>query len=573
MAGFVASSVVAGVAVVLPSSPAPAAEGPAPAPRSLTVIADVHTDAVATFLDGGELVLGTLADLPEPGTRYVPEEVWFHVDDDSLTTLPDGFGFIGEAGSPVWIAPMANPGPTQLWPGFSTDSVPLGAIDGDQTTFALVGVEGPGDVEVYTNDGLGGVDRLWSSDEAFGSFTVGQAHLHANWAFTAPGTYELVVAASATIDGAPVGDTATYTFVVGPLAGPVATQTYLQNDGADVVTAGTPVELFASVLPLVGGYVEFRSGSTVLGHQEVSEWGEAPFVTDALPVGPHSITASFVPEVANVANGSTSAPVEVTVTSPSGVEFAVVGVEGPYLPGDTLSVQAVGLTLGSDQWFRWQWRAIGTADFDLGDPTSDPTYTRDLSASDHGYEVAVGVWQCEEWDSYCNYEPTLIARSAWVPVTVLGIGDPIVAELLTSDHAHLGDEAAIAVSGRELGEGEVLEVVRRDGRYGSTWWNDELFVQDGGVVHLYLTGGGEFAVRVLSDGLVVAQSEPFSITVDPYEVQIAGVQGVYRPGATQHAQAIVYPESPDLYNEWSYFVPGGLPYEMVEEGYGPEAAT
>ncbi|NHC14755.1 choice-of-anchor M domain-containing protein [Motilibacter deserti] len=184
-----------------------------------TVLSDVHTDAIATFWDNGQLVLDTKADTPALHTRYSNEDVWFHVDNDSrIASWPGGaYGFVAPAGATVWLAPEVQ-GQDQLWPGFSTESVPAGTLDNNDTTLTLAGVAGPGDVELWQTGTFGAPARLWSSDEpGYKSFTRKNVHMHANWAFTAPGTYRLTVRADAAVGGTPVSATGVYTFVVGDL--------------------------------------------------------------------------------------------------------------------------------------------------------------------------------------------------------------------------------------------------------------------------------------------------------------------------------------------------------------------
>ncbi len=548
--------VIGSTAVGLPT--AAAAPGPAPESPTRTVIADVHTDAISTFWDDGHLTLGVKADTPELHTRYAADEVWFHVDDDSRieSWSPDAPAFVAPAGSTVWLAPMTQ-APGQIWPGFSTESVPNGTLDGT-TKLTLESVDGPGAVEVWTNGSFGAVDeRLWSSDERTSAspsdddltaFSRGRVHLHANWAFTQPGVYHLTVRADATAGGSPVGDTAVYTFVVGNLPEATLTSTTLEAS-ATVLTVGEPVTLTATVDPAdaegVDGAVEFLDGTTVLGHGSISESGVAELTVSDLGVGTRSISARFVPTVGNLATASTSSPITITVTDGSGVPFGIAGIEESYQPGDTLIADAVGVAPEAGQRLRWYWRVAEGSRFYEFDET---TYTRELTASDDGYELAVSLWSCSEWDSYCNGPGSEeVARSAWVPVVVGDLGDPVVAQLSSPTNAHTGDTATIELSGRELGEDETLEVVYRDGMSWVEWYTDQLYALDGTTMSVFhqLPGPGEFAVRVLdADGLPIAQSDPMAFTADAYEVQIAGVQGVYRPGSTLHAQGIVFPANP-----------------------------
>jgi len=265
--GPVADPVATPIAIgAAPGVAAPASEGPggAPAPTDIRVISDTHADAVSTFLDGEALNLASKADVAEGnGTRFAAADVWFHVDDDSTLLVPAGFEFIGPSGSTVWLAPETNPGSTQLWPGFSTESVPVGGVDGDRTTFTLTGFSGPGDLELYTGGGTSPITRFWSSDEGIASFTLGRTHTHANWAFTAAGTYRLAVEASATRGGAPVSASAVYTFVVGGM--PRATPTSVALDVSDPAPhTGDTVTLTATVTPGdAAGYVVTHYGDEI----------------------------------------------------------------------------------------------------------------------------------------------------------------------------------------------------------------------------------------------------------------------------------------------------------------------
>lgn len=213
------TGVVGAALVAAGALPAPSGAAAEPLPGDRTVLRDLHTDAISTFWETGRLVLGTKADLPDgERARFEPDEVLFHVDGDArIADLPAGYEFVAPEGSTIWLAPMTQD-PDVLWPGFSTESVPEGVLDDDQVGFTLEHVEGPGDVELWVDDVFGAVgERLWSSDEDVKSFTrTTNTHLHANWAFTQPGVYDLTVRATGAVEGVPTADTATYTFLVGP---------------------------------------------------------------------------------------------------------------------------------------------------------------------------------------------------------------------------------------------------------------------------------------------------------------------------------------------------------------------
>lgn len=308
------------------STTAAAAEVTTAAP---IVIAGVHTDAISTFWEDGGLVLASKADTPTLHTRYEAEDVWFHVDNGSLiTNFPDGYGFVAPAGTAVWLAPEVQQ-PDQIWPGFSTESVPVGTLDNDDTTLTLLGVEGPGDVELWQTGSFGAVQRLWSSDEAgLKSFTRKNVHMHANWAFTAAGTYHLTVKADAAVAGASTSDTAVYTFVVGDL--PSDIDPAPSEPGADpapvatTVTAAEVTQVYGKTAPLVVSVSPNATGQVMVevGTETVSGVLSDGEATVTLPIkqlmpGKRSVAISYTGISGTFEPAAGNATVNVTRTVPT----------------------------------------------------------------------------------------------------------------------------------------------------------------------------------------------------------------------------------------------------------------
>ncbi|NLU79227.1 hypothetical protein HCA58_12730 [Micromonospora sp. HNM0581] len=556
-------------AFLLPTSQASATPGPAPEPHDYRILQDVHTDAISTFFDDDVLTLGTKADVAEGnGTRFAPDKVWFHIDTDSAQTLPDGFGFIADQGAQVWIAPESNPGGDQLWPGFSTESVPSGAIDGNQTRFTLSGFSGPGDLELFKTGAFGNPTRLWSSDEDHKEFTVGRTHMHANWAFTAPGIYRLTVTATAAVDAVPMTDTATYTFVVGELPTAVATTTTVEVSATDL-TVGAPVTLTGKVTPTdVDGFLEFHNGTTVLGHAAVQS-GQASLTMTDLPLGTHSLTAAFVPTVGNLARASTSPPVAVTVTDGSGVEFGIAGIADSYQVGDLLQAHVVGATLGPDERFQWSIRPVGSTSTawgftGSGNQAAQGFVEQRVDASHDGYELRVRI----------RAGSTYTAATDWVPLTVETTAAPLSAAFVTSGPAYLGDEILVETAGWELADGESLQLVQR---WSSPWYPVPNVTQIDAttlkMLSLYPDNEGEWAVQVISDGLAVTQSAPFPVDIRNREVLVEGIQSVYRVGQTLRATATVYPDKDGLTYRWTLVDLETYESTVVKEGKDAAART
>lgn len=149
--------------------------------------------------------------------------------------------------------------------------------------------------------------------------------------------------ASFTVSGGTAGGagtTATFAVAQAP-----ASTTVLTVSPASPQVLGTSVTLTATVTSTapVAGNVVFRSGTTVVGPAAgvAVSGGAATLATTALPAGPQSLTAEFVPAAgANVA-GSTSAPVPYTVTAPAQATTTTLA-SGPANPttADVLTLTA-----------------------------------------------------------------------------------------------------------------------------------------------------------------------------------------------------------------------------------------
>lgn len=186
-----------------------------------TPITTGHIDAFDIDYDGSSLTLDIRDHNVSPTDDDVdPATVELHAVADSETTVPSGsqWSFLGDPGDPVWILPQSQPGDL-LWPGWDTSDVPAGVFQSDQVTVRLLSVSGPGDFALYTTGSFGTPTiRFNSSDGVPDAFALSRgAHGHANWAFTAAGTYTLTFEAIATLSG---GGTVSsgpidYTFVVG----------------------------------------------------------------------------------------------------------------------------------------------------------------------------------------------------------------------------------------------------------------------------------------------------------------------------------------------------------------------
>ncbi len=149
------------------------------------------------------------------------EHAVVRVADTALQTVPDdaAYSFLGVApGRQVHVVPQTQD-PAVVWLGWNTqDPAVLEAVDRG-VTLGLSGVEGPGELVVYLQDGgFGAPDVLWDSRESGPQdlWVDVNTHTHANWVFTEPGVHLVTITARAAfVDGSEVTTTGTLRFAVG----------------------------------------------------------------------------------------------------------------------------------------------------------------------------------------------------------------------------------------------------------------------------------------------------------------------------------------------------------------------
>ncbi|MFD0316276.1 choice-of-anchor M domain-containing protein [Streptomyces flavalbus] len=115
----------------------------------------------------------------------------------------------GGASAPVLRLPGAAP-------GWDTTGVPAGLVDQETVRWSLTGLDGPGDLRVYADDGTGAL--LFDSADGLPDgyeLPVGEAGA-TRWEFTAEGTYQAVFGVEAmTVDGRELSTGGVYSVLVG----------------------------------------------------------------------------------------------------------------------------------------------------------------------------------------------------------------------------------------------------------------------------------------------------------------------------------------------------------------------
>jgi surface-anchored protein len=146
---------------------------------------------------------------------YPPDQTASYVAPALKDTQPadPSYDFIGAgAGNPVWILPQFQ-NPTALWLGTSSELTPSNAFDSyfesdprigftaPWMKIRVVDVRGPGQVSMWQTDTFGAVTVWFATSDGIGTsdvfFSLPGSHVHYNFGFTMPGTYEVDLRASA----------------------------------------------------------------------------------------------------------------------------------------------------------------------------------------------------------------------------------------------------------------------------------------------------------------------------------------------------------------------------------------
>jgi surface-anchored protein len=139
--------------------------------------------------------------------EFDPADVILGVDIVAASnSVPAGpqWSFLGNPGDPVWILPQTF-NSALLFLGLGAEELASGIFAGDQVTLTLKAVNGPGNFALYQTGMFGSPTVLMNSGDGITAadaitLTAG-SHQHANWAFTAPGLYGIILEASGTLVG------------------------------------------------------------------------------------------------------------------------------------------------------------------------------------------------------------------------------------------------------------------------------------------------------------------------------------------------------------------------------------
>lgn len=182
-----------------------------------------HVDVGPRFVDGAWR-LQARDDRAVPAVWRYADDTVIRVLDTAVLPVPDSpdYAFLTtEPGTPVHVVPQTQASDV-VWLGWNTQDPEVVARIDRGATLTLHGVQGPGDVYVFLQEGVAGAPNvLWDSNQAFPQdlWMDVNTHVHANWVFTEPGTYLLDVDVHADLaSGEQVADRTVLRFAVGDAA-------------------------------------------------------------------------------------------------------------------------------------------------------------------------------------------------------------------------------------------------------------------------------------------------------------------------------------------------------------------
>ena len=181
-----------------------------------------HVDLGPRLIDG-QWRAGLRHDAESGAVWRDPNQTVLRVSDAAIVTAPDSadYPFLADvAGKPVHVIPQTQ-NPSVVWLGWNTQDPAVTATIDRGLTMRVGPVSGPGRAWLFLQSGTFGKPLLLAdSGAAPGDVWIDSGtHVHANWAFSVPGTYTATVTfLGTTTAGEAVNASTTLRFAVGDAA-------------------------------------------------------------------------------------------------------------------------------------------------------------------------------------------------------------------------------------------------------------------------------------------------------------------------------------------------------------------
>ena len=223
-----------------------------------------HVDLGPRLIDG-QWRAGLRHDAESGAVWRDPNQTVLRVNDAAIMTAPDSadYPFLADvAGKPVYVVPQTqNPG--VVWLGWNTQDPAVTATIDRGLTMRVGPVSGPGRAWLFLQSGTFGKPLLLAdSGAAPGDVWIDSGtHVHANWAFSAPGTYTATVTfLGTTTAGEAVSASTTLRFAVGDAASASEALAMAAPAAADAASAGASASSSGST-PAASGAAPASSSS------------------------------------------------------------------------------------------------------------------------------------------------------------------------------------------------------------------------------------------------------------------------------------------------------------------------
>ena len=228
-----------------------------------------HVDLGPRLIDG-QWRAGLRHDAESGAVWRDPNQTVLRVNDAAIMTAPNSadYPFLADvAGKPVYVVPQTqNPG--VVWLGWNTQDPAVTATIDRGLTMRVGPVSGPGRAWLFLQSGTFGKPLLLAdSGAAPGDVWIDSGtHVHANWAFSAPGTYTATVTfLGTTTAGEAVSASTTLRFAVGDAASASEALAMAAPAVADAASADRASAPSSGAAPAASGAADPASSSSASG--------------------------------------------------------------------------------------------------------------------------------------------------------------------------------------------------------------------------------------------------------------------------------------------------------------------
>ena len=226
-----------------------------------------HVDLGPRLIDG-QWRAGLRHDAESGAVWRDPNQTVLRVNDAAIMTAPDSadYPFLADvAGKPVYVVPQTQ-NPDVVWLGWNTQDPAVTATIDRGLTMRVGPVSGPGRAWLFLQSGTFGKPLLLAdSGAAPGDVWIDSGtHVHANWAFSAPGTYTATVTfLGTTTAGEAVTASTTLRFAVGDAAS--ASEALAMAAPAAAPADGASASSSSGTAPAASGAADPASSSSTVG--------------------------------------------------------------------------------------------------------------------------------------------------------------------------------------------------------------------------------------------------------------------------------------------------------------------